>query len=551
MRTTHVIVGALSLCMLAVGATQAAVERQLPFDPELPQGTAPVDYGLGPGVSPTPFGQALQALKSATFQAMTGLVGASNAHVKGAFGPPIAWPIMGIHAALLPDGRVLTFGTNERGQPSAKMVYDIWNPALGTGRGAHLVLPNTTAADIFCSGQTLLATTGEVVMTGGTAAYGGKMYHSINGLNLFRPAANAMVAGKPMIYRRWYPTTLALPNGEVLVLGGREDYGIPATTPEILSRSGAWRALPGAKSDAAFGAAYGNAPQPWYYPRAVVAPSGDVLVLGHDGAMFRVTTVGLGRTMRLPGTTIPGNASLPMVTFAPGKVLALRNARQAIVLDLNGAAPRVTPTANVAQVRNLANGTVLADGKVAVTGGSRVYNQLVDVANAVEIWDPATGQWSTGAVAQKPRLYHSSALLLPDATVLSLGGGAPGPVLNLNAEIYYPPYLFARDGSGTLAPRPSITAAPPTLPLGTVFGVSVGSGVTVGRVTLVRAGSSTHGVNVDQRFLELNFTQQGGRLTVTAPTDARVAIPGYYMLFVFDRAGVPSVAKIVKVPIPG
>jgi hypothetical protein len=102
-----------------------------------------------------------------------------------------------------------------------------------------------------------------------------------------------------------------------------------------------------------------------------------------------------------------------------------------------------------------------------------------------------------------------------------------------------------------LAPRPSITAAPATLPLGTVLGVSVRSGTAIGRVTLVRAGSSTHGVNVDQRFLDLKFTQQGDRLTVTAPTDARVAIPGYYMLFVFDRAGVPSVAKIVKVPVPG
>jgi hypothetical protein len=282
-----------------------------------------------------------------------------------------------------------------------------------------------------------------------------------------------------------------------------------------------------------------------------VAPNGDVVVLGHDGAMFRVTTAGLGRTTLLPTKTVPGNAALPMVVFAPGKVLALRNARQAIVLDLSGTAPKVMPTGSLAQGRTLANGTVLPDGKVVVTGGSRVYNQLVDVANAVEIWDPATGRWSAGAVAQKPRLYHSSALLLPDGTVLTLGGGAPGPVLNLNAEIYYPPYLFARDGSGRFAPRPAIVAAPATLPLGTVFGVSVGNSAAIGRVTLVRAGSSTHGLNVDQRFLDLKFTQQGDRLTVTAPADARVAIPGYYMLFVFDRAGVPSVAKIVKVPVPG
>ena len=68
-------------------------------------------------------------------------------------------------------------------------------------------------------------------------------------------------------------------------------------------------------------------------------------------------------------------------------------------------------------------------------------NQLTGVAYQVEIWDPATGHWTAGASAAVPRLYHSNALLLTDATVLTGGGGAPGPLANLNAEIYYPPYL--------------------------------------------------------------------------------------------------------------
>ena len=76
--------------------------------------------------------------------------------------------------------------------------------------------------------------------------------------------------------------------------------------------------------------------------------------------------------------------------------------------------------------------------KVLVTGGSAVANQLTGVAYAATIWNPATGQWTLGASAVKPRLYHSTALLLPDGSVLTAGGGAPGPVKNLNAEIYYP-----------------------------------------------------------------------------------------------------------------
>ena len=54
------------------------------------------------------------------------------------------------------------------------------------------------------------------------------------------------------------------------------------------------------------------------------------------------------------------------------------------------------------------------------------------------------------------RLYHSTSLLLPDATVITMGGGTPGPETNLNAEIYYPPYLFNDDG--TAAARPTITS---------------------------------------------------------------------------------------------
>ena len=73
--------------------------------------------------------------------------------------------------------------------------------------------------------------------------------------------------------------------------------------------------------------------------------------------------------------------------------------------------------------RQWVSATVLPDGRVLGTGGSAVENQLSGVNNVAEIWSPATGQWTQGAVAVRARLYHSSALLLPDATVLIAGGG--------------------------------------------------------------------------------------------------------------------------------
>src|SRR5918992_3723402 len=122
--------------------------------------------------------------------------------------------------------------------------------------------------------------------------------------------------------------------------------------------------------------------------------------------------------------------------------------------------------------RRLSPATLLAAGPVVATGGSAVWNQMTGVNTAAEIWSPATGTWTLGAAGARARLYHSTALLLPDATVLVAGGGAPGPLTNLNVEIYYPPYLF-RD-NGTLAARPLIELAPALLRIGQGFALEVG-----------------------------------------------------------------------------
>jgi YVTN family beta-propeller protein len=137
-------------------------------------------------------------------------------------------------------------------------------------------------------------------------------------------------------------------------------------------------------------------------------------------------------------------------------------------------------------------------------------------------------------------------LLLPDASVLVSGGGAPGPQNNTNAEIYFPPYLFT--SAGTLAARPVIDSAPATLDIGRTFRIDA-SGPSVARVTLVKAGSVTHSWNMEQRFIDLAFSSSNGSIAVQAPSRAADAPPGYYMLFVLDANGVPSIAKMVKVNI--
>src|SRR5262245_61893067 len=230
--------------------------------------------------------------------------------------------------------------------------------------------------------------------------------------------------------------------------------------------------------------------------------------------MYYVNPAGnglLSMAGQLPGAT---GWTASAVMFRPGRILQVGGASSAaLVIDINGPTPTVTATASMSSQRQWVTATVLADGRVLGTGGSQVDNQLTGVNNVAEIWNPNTGLWTQGNAGANARLYHSTALLLPDATVLVAGGGAPGPLVNLNAEIYYPPYLY--NAAGGFAPRPSVVSAPDTISVGQIF--SVGVSGTVSRVSLVKTGSVTHSFNMDQRYLDLPFTATGAMLDVQAP----------------------------------
>lgn len=473
----------------------------------------------------------------------------------GRFGPLFDWPVIPIHMALLPDGRVMGFGSTTSGRQGAQLNYAVWNPALGTGAEAMLLLPNATGTDILCAGQALLPSTGELLIVGGDLTVNGVRNHANSDVNLFTPSANLLTRqAASMSQKRWYATAVTNGIGEQVVLGGMIDKSVdtgsnagvlvtPATTPEVYRSGSGWRRIAGADTAAAFAAAN----EGWYYPRAWLGSDGRIFMLSHAGAMYRLTTGGEGRIDTVQALAPPGDSSLPAVMYRPGKILALRNDKRTALIDIDPPGDeRVAEGAEPFWLRRYGNTTLLADGKVWANGGTNQLNELAGAAFHSETWDPDTGAWTLGAVAQVARLYHSASLLLPDGTVLTGGGGAPGPVTQRNAEIYQPPYLFLRDGSGALAPRPVIAAAPGAVDWDQAFQLTLDGAATVSRVTLLRAGSVTHAFNNDQRFIELPFTQDGAQLRLQAPPSPDTAPPGFYLLFVFDAHGVPSVARSVR-----
>jgi len=242
------------------------------------------------------------------------------------------------------------------------------------------------------------------------------------------------------------------------------------------------------------------------------------------------------------------------VMYRPGKILIAGGdmtppTNTAEVVDLNDPSPAWRFTQSMFHPRRHVNGTVLPDGKVLITGGTSGpgFNDETHAELSAELWDPATETWTELSSETIPRIYHSVAMLMPDARVLVGGGGEGGrpSTDEPNIEMFSPPYLFNSDGS--LATRPQITSAPDAVGYGASFQVSSPDAASITSVVLIKSGSVTHAFNFNQRFIPVGFSAGGGSLTVTAPGDPNVAPPGHYLLFVLNAQGVPSVARIVHI----
>ena len=203
----------------------------------------------------------------------------------------------------------------------------------------------------------------------------------------------------------------------------------------------------------------------------------------------------------------------------------------------------------MAFARRHLNATLLPTGDVLVVGGTNAagFNNAAGTVHAAEIWNPSTGTWKTLASNAINRIYHSTAILLPDARVLVAGAGenfdadTRTPDVNqFNAEIYSPPYLFR-------GLRPAIGSAPAAISYGSTFAVATPDAGSISTVSLVRLSSVTHSFNQNQRFMRLTFQAQTGSLSVTAPANGNLAPPGDYLLFLVNAAGVPSTGRFVNI----
>jgi hypothetical protein len=436
--------------------------------------------------------------------------------VDGEWGPVLSWPSEFTHASLLANGKVLlwppyNFGDNAR----------VWDPATNT-----FVVSPKAGYNIFCTGHSHLAD-GRLLVSGGEI---GAVLYGIPNASIYDPTTDTWTRLPDMQSPRWYPTNTTLANGDVLVTSGQIDpvRGINGLPQIWQAATSTWQDLNSAQLILPL------------YPRMFLAPNGNVFYAGEAPQSRYLNTTGTGEWSLVAKSSTSRDYG-SAVQYGDGKILIVggRNPPTATaeVIDLTAPTPAWRLVGSMAYPRRQLNATLLPTGQVLVTGGSsgKGFNDMTSPVFPAELWDPKSENWTTLASQTGYRGYHSVALLLPDATVLAAGGD---PNLS-TAQIYSPPYLFN-------GPRPVISSAATAVGYGSTFTVGTSNSASITQVTWLRLGSVTHAFNQDQRFNNLIFTATSStQLKVTAPANANLAPPGYYMMFLINSAGVPSVARFI------
>ncbi|EHA8587126.1 Aldehyde oxidase GLOX1 [Cocos nucifera] len=511
--------------------------------------------------------------------------------------------ISAMHVALLPNNKVVAFDRTDFGSSNISLplgkcrndtddqahTYDCTAHAIQFDLATRAVRPLTVLTDTWCSSGALTPN-GSLVQTGGF----NDGDHAVRYLSPCE-TCDWLEDKDGLAVRRWYATDHILPDGRVIVIGGRGQFNyefVPKTSS--FDRSVFQLPFLGQTKDAA---------ENNLYPFVHLSTDGNLFIFANTKAIlldhenhrvvrsFPEMPGGIARNYPSSGSSVllplrlgqgdsfvvrtevmvcggsePSSYSMAMKgEFVPASKSCGR-------LTISDESPKwemdempigrvmgdmiLLPTGDVLIVNGASRGTAgWHMGRDPVVhpvlyrtgiGSSRVNRTF-------EILSPST----------IPRLYHSTAHLLPDGRVL-IGGSNPNiryeftGVLfptELSLEAFSPPYMGSKR---VRVSRPTITAIEPGMYIGYGKRLSIKYEVRKGKeeekvvVSMVAPSFTTHSFSMNQRMLVLEMGEvrriSGGSYAVDghAPATAILAPPGYYMVFVV-HGGVPSRGKWIHV----
>lgn len=493
-----------------------------------------------------------------------------------------------IYSQLVPDFRVNDdMTTGNQFLPKIGVAKDgsfviVWRDSHNGSNIPVWPTHDSDAPDIFCSGHTHMPD-GRLLVAGGhrdpvTPPPPCPQELRFRGLPFtyfFDPASQSwQVAGSPgpphpMADGRWYPTVTTLGDGPeeaglILAMSGfRKDISgcdsVINRDPEIYHPLNGWsfmedQQLATQPFDALYTGAhvvpYGEYAGKVFYSMPMLQAhifnpfpdleSGEVY-WENGGINPRSTHRNGGNSALLP--LLPGSESVKVLIIGGGNP----STKTAELINLADSSPQWTNAASMFIARRNSNIMVLPDDKVLVVGGNHI-GDVIDPVFTAELYDPGKNEWTLLPEMNRPRVYHSVGIVMPDARVW-VGGTAAAGIFERNIEVYSPGYLFEGE-------RPVITQAPNNINYGTQFGILTSHQVSA--IRLIRLSSVTHSTNFEQRSVGLSYV--AGPIngdypySVTTPANSNIAPPGYYMLFVLrpksvslsGETAIPSEAKIVK-----
>ncbi|MCO4893143.1 DUF1929 domain-containing protein [Cupriavidus sp. WGtm5] len=482
---------------------------------------------------------------------------AQATNTAGQWSAPFVIPVVGITAVLLHTGKVLfwSYEPTQYHNPAASNtgVAYVWDPATRTGH------PITPPENIWCAGQTILSD-GRVFIAGGNLRYpdpnapeGQQNFQGALSSYTFNPLSESWTTQPNMSVGRWYPTVTKLADNRVVITSGLDETGSGNTTSVVeLFTPAAGMDSVGTMSTVSLHHPSGM------YPFQYLLGSGQMMQAGPAFYNTVLLTPGAWSWSSIPNMLSSHYEYANGVIYTDASVTPVKQAvmiaggaegdsafRNNEWFDVGNPNAGWRQFPQWLQPRHNANTVILPDGTLFTVGGNAASNGYDNPHFDSELYNKPAGDPTGTWIPMSPNTiqagYHSSAILLPDATVLlSQDDMNPLAASTHQAQVYSPPYLFK-------GARPNISSAPGTLSLGQTF--TVGSSTpNVSSVALVAPGAVTHGNDMHQRYIKLRYTKQGAKnLRVTLPASSSLVPPGYYMLFIIDSQGVPSVAKFVRV----
>jgi hypothetical protein len=457
-------------------------------------------------------------------------------------------PVPAVHVALLHTGKVLLVagsGNNRSSFDAGTFETSVWDPTTNTFSSV------STPWDAFCAGHAFLPD-GRLLVAGGTTKYpaNGSNFGGSRRAFVFDPTQNRYESVPDTKVARWYPTVVELGDGRLFTLGGYNENGVRTRNYELFDGT-SWSDSVPPPTD--FGGAMPT------YPALHLLQNGRLFYSGANVLGTGTLTPGIWNLasntyQKVPGLSKKGLRDEAMSVLLPPaqdqRVMILGGGNtnstvtatdSAAVVDLKRASPKYTELPPLDSPKMYVSAVVLPDSTVLETGGgAKSVNAGSFPVLSAQIFDPKTDSWTKAASPTVPRLYHSSAVLLPDGRVATFGGN-PKNSFEMRIEIYTPEYL-RKD-----TPRPRITSGPAEMNYGGSYSLGTTQSSPLRSAVLVRPAAVTHSSDSNQRLVDLDMTPTDGGIRVTVPDNPNLTPPGWYMLFVNDATGVPSVAKWVHV----